>query len=73
MKRANKTANVTYETDASLARSQEHFAQAINKYGNQAQYLLAGQPDDVKAMNKLLTDKGIDSKNVQSSTFRGLK
>ncbi len=70
---ANKTANVTYETDASLSQSQEHVAQAINKYGNQARYLLAGQPDDVKAMKKLLTDKGIDSKNVQSSTFRGLK
>lgn len=70
---ANKTANVTYETNASLAQSQEHVAQAINKYGNQARYLLAGQPDDVKAMKKLLTDKGIDSKNVQSSTFRGLK
>ncbi len=70
---ANKTANVTYETNASLARSQEHVAQAINMYGNKAQYLLAGQPDDVKAMKNLLTDKGIDSKNVQSSTFRGLK
>ena len=70
---ANKTADVTYETNASLARSQEHVAQAINKYGNQAQYLLAGQPDDVKAMKKLLTDKGIDSKNVKSSAFRGLK
>lgn len=70
---ANKTADVTYETNASLARSQEHVAQAINKYGNRAQYLLAGQPDDVKTMKKLLTDKGIDSKNVKSSTFRGLK
>ena len=70
---ANKTANITYETNASLSQSQEHVAQAINKYGNRAQYLLAGQPDDVKAMKKLLTDKGIDSKNVQSSTFRGLK
>ncbi len=70
---ANKTANITYETNASLAQSQEHVAQAINKYGNRAQYLLAGQPDDVKAMKKLLTDKGIDSKNVKSSTFRGLK
>ena len=70
---ANKTANVTYETNASLSLSQEHVAQAINKYGNRAQYLLAGQPDDVKAMKKLLTDKGIDSKNVKSSTFRGLK
>lgn len=70
---ANKAANVTYETNASFSQSQEHVAQAINKYGNRAQYLLAGQPDDVKAMKKLLTDKGIDSKNVQSSTFRGLK
>ena len=70
---ANKTANVTYETNASLSQSQEHVAQAINKYGNRAQYLLAGQPDDVKAMKKLLTDKGIDSKNVKSSTFQGLK
>ena len=70
---ANKTANVTYETNASLSQSQEHVAQAINKYGNRAQYLLAGQPDDVKAMKKLLTDKGIDSKNVKSSAFRGLK
>ena len=70
---ANKTANITYETNASLSQSQDHVAQAINKYGNRAQYLLAGQPDDVKAMKKLLTDKGIDSKNVKSSTFRGLK
>ena len=70
---ANKTADMTYETNVNLAQSQEHVAQVINKYGNQAQYLLAGQPDDVKAMKKLLTDKGIDSKNVQSSTFRGLK
>ena len=70
---ANKTANVTYETNASLSQSQEHVAQAINKYGNRAQYLLAGQPDDVKAMKKLLADRGINSKNVKSSTFRGLK
>ncbi len=70
---ANKTTNVTYETNAGLSQSQEHVAQAINKYGNQAQYLLAGQPDDVKAMKKLLTDKRIDSKYVKSSTFRGLK
>ncbi len=72
MKRANKTANVTYETDASLARSQEHVAQAINKYGNQAQYLLAGQPDDVKTIKKLLQDNKMYD-NVKSSTFRGLK
>ena len=70
---ANKTANVTYETNASLSQSQEHVAQAINKYGKKAQYLLAGQPDDVKVIKKFLKDKGIDSKNIQSSTFRGLK
>ena len=70
---ANKTANVTYETNASLSLSQERFKKSIDTYGKKAQYLLAGQPDDVKAMKKLLTDKGIDSKNVQSSTFRGLK
>ena len=70
---ANKTANVTYETNASLSLSQERFKKSIDTYGKKAQYLLAGQPDDVKAMKKLLTDKGIDSKNVQSSTFRGRK
>lgn len=70
---ANKTANVTYETNASLSLSQERFKKSIDTYGKKAQYLLAGQPDDVKAMKKLLTDKGIDSKNVQSSAFRGLK
>lgn len=69
---ANKTANVTYETNASLARSQEHVAQAINMYGNKAQYLLAGQPDDVKAMKKFLQDNKMYD-NVKSSTFRGLK
>ncbi len=69
---ANKTANVTYETNASLSQSQEHVAQAINMYGNQAQYLLAGQPDDVKAMKKLLQDNKMYD-NVKSSTFRGLK
>ncbi len=70
---ANKTANVTYETNASLSLSQERFKKSIDTYDKKAQYLLAGQPDDVKAMKKLLTDKGIDSKNVKSSTFRGLK
>ena len=73
MKRANKTANVTYETNASLSQSQERLKKSIDTYGKKAQYFLAGQPDDVKAMKKLLTDKGIGSKNVQSSAFQGLK
>ena len=69
---ANKTANMTYETNANLSQSQERFKQAINTYGKKAQYLLAGQPDDVKAMKKLLQDNKMHD-NVKSSTFRGLK
>jgi len=69
---ANKTANMTYETSASLSQSQERLKQAIDRYGNKAQYLVAGQPDDVKAMKKLLGDNAMYD-NVKSSTFRGLK
>ena len=69
---ANKTANMTYETSANLSQSQERFKQAIDRYGNKAQYLVAGQPDDVKTMKKLLGDNAMYD-NVKSSTFRGLK
>ena len=69
---ANKTANMTYEISANLSQSQERFKQAINTYGKKAQYLLAGQPDDVKAMKKLLQDNKMYD-NVKSSTFRGVK
>ena len=69
---ANKTANMTYETSASLSQSQERFKQAIDRHGNKAQYLVAGQPDDVKMMKKLLRDNAMHD-NVKSSTFRGLK
>ena len=69
---ANKTANVTYETNANLSLSQERFKKSIDTYGKKAQYLLAGQPDDVKAMKKFLQDNKMYD-NVKSSTFRGLK
>ena len=69
---ANKTANMTYETIASLSQSQERFKQAIDRYGNKAQYLVTGQPDDVKTIKKLLGDNAMYD-NVKSSTFRGLK
>lgn len=69
---ANKTANMTYETSANLSQSQERFKQAIDRHGNKAQYLVAGQPDDVKTMKKLLGDNAMYD-NVKSSTFRGLK
>ena len=69
---ANKTANMTYGTSANLSQSQERFKQAIDRHGNKAQYLVAGQPDDVKMMKKLLRDNAMYD-NVKSSTFRGLK
>ena len=69
---ANKTANMTYETSANLSQSQERFKQAIDRHGNKAQYLVAGQPDDVKTMKKFLRDNAMYD-NVKSSTFRGLK
>ena len=69
---ANKTANMTYETSANLSQSQERFKQAIDRHGNKAQYLVAGQPDDVKTMKKFLRDNEMHD-NVKSSTFRGLK
>lgn len=69
---ANKTANMTYETNASLSQSQERFKQAIDRHGNKAQYLVAGQPNDVKTIKKLLQDNAMYD-NVKSSTFRGLK
>jgi hypothetical protein len=69
---ANKTANMTYETNTSLSQSQEDFKKSIDTYGKKAQYLLAGQPDDVKTIKKLLRDNAMYD-NVKSSTFRGLK
>lgn len=69
---ANKTANMTYETSANLSQSQERFKQAIDRHGNKAQYLVAGQSDDVKTMKKFLRDNAMHD-NVKSSTFRGLK
>lgn len=65
--------NLIYETADSLSQSKEHLKNAINKYGNKAIYLLAGQGDDVESMKKVLKDKGIESKNIKAESFRGLK
>lgn len=62
-----------YETSDSLSKSQEALKKQLDKYGNEATYLLTGQPDDVKAMNKFLADNRIDNKQIKSSAFRGLK
>ena len=70
---ANKTTNLTYKTDTDLSQSKETLKNAIDKYENKATYFLAGQPDDVKLMKTFLKDNGIDSKNIKSSSFRGLK
>ena len=70
---AQKTSNFTYKTSDELSQSQEFLKRAIDEYGNQASYLITGQPDDVNEMKKFLKENGIDSKNIQISSFRGLK
>ena len=70
---AQKTPNFTYKTSDELSQSQEFLKRAIDEYGNQASYLITGQPDDVKEMTNFLKENGIDSNNIQVSSFRGLK
>ena len=41
--------------------------------GNNAIYLLSGQPDDVKTMEKFLENNGINKKKIKIDSFRGLK
>ena len=70
---AKKHANLSYESSSSLSQSQDYLSDAVERYGNDATYLLAGQADDVNAMTKFLEDKGIDKKKIKTSRFRGLK
>ena len=63
---------LTYETSAGFSQSKEQLAQAIDYYGPKANYLLAGQSDDVEAMKAFLSSKGIDSSRIQVEMFRGL-
>ncbi len=70
---ANQQNTFLYETSASLSQSQETLKNAVDQYGNKAIYLLAGQPDDVKEMKKFLEGKGIESKQIKSDSFKGLK
>ena len=63
---------LTYQTSASFSQSKEQLAQAIDYYGPKANYILAGQPDDVEAMKAFLSSKGIDSSRIQVEMFRGL-
>ncbi|MGT2667123.1 ferredoxin reductase [Streptococcus rifensis] len=70
---ANMEDAFTYESSASLSHSQEQLKGATEAYGNNAIYLLAGQPDDVEAMKKFLQEKGIDLKQIKVDSFKGLK
>ena len=63
---------LTYETSAGFSQSKEQLAQAIDYYGPKANYLLAGQSDDVEAMKAFLSSKGIDSSQILVELFRGL-
>ena len=66
-------ANLSYESSSSLSQSQAYLNEAVERYGNDATYLLAGQPEDVNTMKRFLRDKGIDKKRIKTSRFRGLK
>ena len=70
---AKNHANLSYESSSSLSQSQAYLNEAVERYGNDATYLLAGQPDDVNTMKQFLKDKGIDKKRIKTSRFRGLK
>ena len=70
---SQKTSNFTYKTSDKFFQSQEFLKRAIDEYGNPGSYLITGQPDDVNEMKNFLKENGIDSKNIQISSFRGLK
>lgn len=70
---ASQVTNLTYETSESLSQSQEQLKKEIDQYGNQAKYFLAGQPDDIKAMEQFLKDSGIKPENIKNNQFRGLQ
>ncbi|MGT2925432.1 ferredoxin reductase [Streptococcus caviae] len=70
---AQKDDKLNYGRSTSLSQSKESLKKAVDKYGNKATYLLAGQPDDVEAMEKFLADKGIDRKRMKTEKFNGLK
>ena len=70
---AKNHANLSYESSSSLYQSQAYLNEAVERYGNDATYLLAGQPEDVNARKRCLKDKGIDKKRIKTSRFRGLK
>lgn len=69
----NRSTDLNFEISTSLSESQSQLEDAIDRFGNNATYLLAGQVDDVNTMKHFLEDKGIDKKNILTSRFRGLK
>lgn len=70
---SNKVADLTYETSASLIQSQDNLKNVVDRHGNNSTYILAGQPDDVRAMKQFLKAGGIDSKTIKVDSFTGLK
>ncbi len=68
----NQEDQFSYNRSASLFQSKASLEKAVEKYGKEATYLVAGQPDDVKAMKAFLADQGITADRIKSETFRGL-
>ena len=69
----SKGKDFTYETSESIEQSQEKLKKAVSIYGNNATYLLSGQPDDVQTMKKFLESNGINKEKIKTDSFRGLK
>ncbi|AND80493.1 ferredoxin reductase [Streptococcus pantholopis] len=72
-KMANHEESFSYETSTTISQSQNKPTEAVKQYGNKAIYLLSGQPDDLETMKGFLEDKGIDTKQVKTDSFTGLK
>ena len=70
---AQKYVELNYDKSTSLAQRQETLKNIVDKYGNKAIYLLAGQSDDVEMIKKFLEKQGIDSKQIKVDDFKGLK
>ena len=51
--------NLTYKTSETFSQSQAFLKNAVVKYGNQAIYLLTGQPDDINEMKNFLKENGM--------------
>ncbi|MDO4667554.1 MAG: ferredoxin reductase [Streptococcus sp.] len=65
--------NLTYERFEQLRDCQENFTKVISQYKNEATYILAGIPSEIKEIKRLLQEQKISLKNIKIESFKGLK